>query len=167
MQVGFYRRSPLNFEPYRASLFQLQNKGWVTGYGCGANALASLTGEHPSDIADSCQGRHGHFPDKKMLSFLRRKGYKVIPVTQCLVSLNGEVNNVKANHVLLISQLLKKNEGSWVIVHGGNLTHNFDTVPLNALEFINRPILSAYIIFHPSWNKKDKKVVHSKCNKRV
>jgi hypothetical protein len=77
MKVGFYRRSPLDFEPLRVSHFNFQRGYWPTGHGCGANALATLTGIHPRNVSESCQGRNGHFSDKKLISFLRQHGYKL------------------------------------------------------------------------------------------
>lgn len=92
-----------------------------------------------------------------MVEFLRAKGYKVVPVTQALVSnassRNVTVNVIKKNHVLLMMQLYHKNEASWTVCHKGQLIHNFFVSRIYPFEFVNRPILAAYLIFHESWKK--------------
>jgi hypothetical protein len=156
MVAGFYTKYPIDFKPYRVPFFQFNHNYGYRGQGCGAGALSIITGHSPFHIHYNICKRN-HFSDVKMVRYLRQEGYTVIPVTQCAVTRLGGMNHIKPDHVLLVSQLMMKNEGSWIVVNNGKLAHNFDIVPLSPLEFINRPILSAYIVFHPKWKVKPKR----------
>jgi hypothetical protein len=153
MQVGFYRKRPHDFSIWRAANFKFQNLGHSSGAGCGANAISTLTGTDPYAIRP--KNRKGHFSDKFMLTYLRNCKFVVTPVTMCDVSHSlgyfGLENTIKPDHVILLSALLHKNEASWLVMHKGNIVHNFGLKNVGPLDFINRPILSAYAVFHQKW----------------
>jgi hypothetical protein len=146
---GTYRGRRVDFSIYATSLF---NPFLFTGpvrpkLGCGACALALLTGTPPEIIVQ--RKRDTHCSDEFMLRFLHRDGYRTLRLTQCNVSLAR--SNIGATHVLLLSQLLQKNEGTWVVIHNGKCYHNFESYSLEELSFVNKPILSAHIVIHPRW----------------
>jgi hypothetical protein len=52
---------------------------------------------------------------------------------------------------VLISQLFRRYEATWGVIHGNAFYHNFQIFELSALAFLNKPILSAYLVVHPRW----------------
>ena len=122
---------------------------------CGASAAALITGNAPGIIAK----HHGspHYSDEFMVRYLRRHGCKVIRLTQCLIS--GGNGVVRRDHVLLLSQLIRKNEGTWCVMYGEACWHNFAMYSVDALGYINKPILSAYIVWHARWQMPGVEIV--------
>lgn len=95
-----------------------------------------------------------------MVDSLIEEGLDVIPLSVCSVTNRPNLGNlVTEKHVLLISQMFRKNEGSWCVLHKGKIYHNRkdETEFFHSLEFINRPILSAYVIWKKEWAGKEKK----------
>jgi len=139
----------VDFASYAASFF---NPYLFTGsfrgqLGCGTSALALLTGIPPEHIAKS--RRVIHSSDKYMMRFLRAKGFHVLHLTQC--NLSQSSIDIGASHVVLMARLFQENEGTWLVIFNGICFHNFDIYSLDKLSFLNKPILSAYLVFHPSW----------------
>ena len=115
--------------------------------GCGACALALLTGTPPAMIA----ARNGdtHYPDKFMVRFLRQYQFDVLKLTLCNLSMTkSEISN---EHVLLVSQLFAKNEATWGVIFQGMFYHGFRSYKLDSISFLNKPVLSAYVVVHPRW----------------
>ena len=84
-----------------------------------------------------------------MVQFLRRRGFSVLPLTQCTVSASDSL--LGNSHVLLLSQLFRKHEATWGIIFDGVYYHNFDLYYLDKLSFLNKPVLTAYVISYPLW----------------
>jgi hypothetical protein len=146
---GSYTGRCVDFSKYAASCF---NPYLYTGYvrtlvGCGASALALLTGVPPEDIAAHKRG--AHYSDAFMVRFLRRHGFHLLQLTQCNVSASRF--RIGADHVLLVSQLYQRNIGTWIVMHGDQCYHNFDVYALDRFSFINKPLLSAYLVGHRRW----------------
>lgn len=157
MEVGVYNKKPIDFDVYRLPNFKFKKTGpWgIRGYGCGANALTALTGAPPW-LTQELNGYSRDFKDRFMLDFLEDLGFKTIPITQCEMSVGqGEsiMSKIKRDHLLLVSQLFSKNEGTWTVAYKGKLVHNFEINPIYPLEFVNRPILTAYVVFHKKFIK--------------
>jgi hypothetical protein len=146
---GTYKGRRVDFTSYATSLFNpfLFTGAFRSRLGCGASALALLTGTPPESIVR--RKRDTHCSDEFMLHFLRRKGYRTLRLTQCNISLAE--SNLDATHVLLISQLFRRNEGTWVVIHNSKCYHNFESYSLEELSFVNKPILSAHVVIHPRW----------------
>src|SRR5438552_798066 len=51
-------------------------------YSCGANALAAITGFSPACIERQRKGNKSNWPDNIMISFLRKRQFKVSPITK-------------------------------------------------------------------------------------
>ena len=154
MKVGFYSKHPKDYDSFEVPLFKFPNVNpFAHCGGCGASALRNL-GCDPFEVR-LLHGSSRKFSDKFMVNFLRKKGYKVIPITQCLVSNTPNIrpsdNIIRHSHVVLMCQLYHKNEASWTVAYQGELMHNNEVTELYPMEFVNRPILSAYMIFHPAW----------------
>ena len=120
--------------------------------GCGRTALTTLTGVSP-DMIPIGKGEKHHYSDRFMVNFLRQRDYQVLPVTQCDMTQHSDVilHEITEDHVVLFSQLMIKNEASWSVTYGGLVYHNFYVTRLHGMEFLNKPLLSAYVIFHPKW----------------
>ncbi len=129
------------FNPF---LFSAANHGVL---GCGASALGLLTGIPPANFAAKTPDKH--YPDAFMIRCLRRHGFRVLRLTQCNLSANRA--GVNARHVLLLSQLVRENEATWIVLFNGACYHNFDVYSLELLSFINKPLVSAYVVFHSRW----------------
>lgn len=159
MEKGVYTGRRVDFTKFAASCF---NPFLFTGYvrslvGCGASALSLLTGIPPESIAAHKRG--AHYSDDFMLRFLRRRQFRVLPLTQCNVSVSA--SRIGTNHVLLLSQLYRENEGTWIVVYDAQCYHNFDVYALDRFSFINKPVLTAYIVVHPRWQKHNDHTVAS------
>lgn len=150
MEKGSYNGRRVDFSRYKASRFNpylfldsLDHK-----CGCGASALALLTGVSPAEIL--VENDSIHFPDEFMLRFLRDHGCTVQELTQCNVSASD--SKVRPEHVVLLSQLFRKDEGTWGVIFSGVVyVHNFAFYHLDHLSLLNKPVLSAYLVIHPHW----------------
>jgi hypothetical protein len=63
----------------------------------------------------------------------------------------GAKTKIGPDYVLLVSQLIRPAEGTWGVVFEDFYYHNFESYALSALAFLNKPLLSVYIVFHPKW----------------
>ncbi len=149
MEKGSYRGRRVDFSKHTTARFNpyLFAGSFRTQLGCGACALALITGTPPEDIASRKRSRH--YSDGFMLSYLRERGFRTTRLTLCNIS--TAISRVGSAHVLLLSQLFRENEGTWVVLFDGTCYHNFMQYSLEALTFLNKPILSAYVLQHPRW----------------
>jgi hypothetical protein len=109
--------------------------------------LALITGVAPEIIAS--QNGAAHYSDLFMTRFLKARNFRLLRLTPNLIA--GAKTKIGADHVLLVSQLFRRGEGTWGVVFEDFFYHNFQTHVLSSLAFLNRPILSAYVVFHPKW----------------
>lgn len=116
--------------------------------GCGANALALLTGELPESFPNKAS-----WSTRFMLSFLRDRGFATQKITKNAVS--QRFNPIANRHVLLILMRFISNEASWIVLNQDIVFHNFEITKLKTYEFLNHPIMDAYLLMHPSWNSPD------------
>jgi hypothetical protein len=144
-----HRGRRVDFNPFAASFFA-PHLFWGSirsGLGCGASALALITGIAPEIIASENGG--AHYSDRFMTRFLRARMFRTLRLTPALVS--QAKSSIGSYHVLLVSQLLRSGEGTWGVVFADFYYHYFDAYALSALSFLNKPILSAYLVFHQEW----------------
>ena len=133
--------------------------------GCGATALSLITGEHPFDARD-LNKRCNHYPDRFMLKYLKDRSYTVIPITERgVTSCDSDNYPITSSHIILASQLMIKHEASWVVYHRNIGYHNFIPGNIMSLDFINKPILTAYIIYHPRFDATRRKALIKSKNK--
>lgn len=149
MVKGTYTGRPVDFTLYVASCFtpHLFTGPLAKGIGCGASALALLTGVLPALLASRNGSRH--YSDKFMLGHLHEQGFTVLPLTQCNVT--ASVSEIGERHVVLLSQLFQRNEATWGVIFNDRYYHNFESYALDTLSMLNKPVLSAYLLFHPRW----------------
>lgn len=124
------------------------------GLGCGICCLSLLSGQHPSTIYNTNKKNPNDFKDSFMVNFLRKKKFDILPIKMLQVSnhLQTFTDQITKRHVLMISQIFNKEESSWSVCWGGEyLCHNFYISHLERLEFLNRPILSAFLIKCSAW----------------
>lgn len=153
MDIGSYHGRRVNFNLYAAACFNphLFAQPAEAMYGCGTSALALLTGIAPSMIAK--KRRRLYWSDACMLRFLRRHGIQTLRLTQCNLT-RQPLNGVGNRHILLISQLFARNEATWIVLFNGIAYHNFDIYHQETLSFLNKPILSAYVLTKPEWQRQ-------------
>jgi hypothetical protein len=144
-----HRGRRVDFSPYAASFFapHLFCGSVRSALGCGASALALITGVAPEIIASQNNG--SHYSDPFIVRFLRMRRFRTLRLTQNMMT--GAKNNLGPDHVLLVSQLFRHGEGTWGVVFENFYYHNFQVYALSALAFSNKPILSAYVVFHRKW----------------
>ncbi len=138
MEKGSYTGGRVNFENYTVSVF---NPHLFTGevrarLGCGVSALALLTGVAPEIIGR--RRRSTHCSDDFMLRHLRGKGFRTFQLTQC--NLSSAKSDIRAGHVLLLSQLFRRNEGTWIVLFNDWCYHNFQLYSLDPLSFKASPL---------------------------
>lgn len=156
--MGKYRRKPIDFSKFRVSRFAPYLFTECSG-GCGANALALITGVHPEKIHNTNKENESDWRDSFMLAFLRHRKYNVIPLTMCSASQKAAfADSIDEKHVMLTSQLIDKKLASWQVIFDNYVFHNFGISGLKSREFINNPIMTAYIVFHHHWRIKKKKM---------
>ena len=139
----------MDFSPFAASFFapHLFCGSFRAALGCGAAALALITGVAPEIIAT--ENGDAHYSDRFVVRFLRTRNFRALRLTPDLVTRSK--SPIGSDHVLLISQLFRHGEGTWGVVFQDFYYHNFGAYTLSALSFLNKPILSAYLVIHPKW----------------
>jgi hypothetical protein len=139
----------MDFAPFAASFFapHLFSGSVRCQLGCGASALALITGVPPEII--SARNGGTHYSDRFMTRFLRVRNFRTLRLTPRMVT--GARTKIGADHVLLVSQLFRPGEGTWGVVYADFYYHNFDAYALSSLAFLNKPIMSAYLVIHPNW----------------
>lgn len=152
MKTGTYRENGTDFSLYTADVFRphLFNSSYAD-FGCGPCTLSLLTGLPPSQAATKVNPLNT--PDDKLLQVLEKYGIEHFGITKCEMT-NDPVlvrNQITELHVLLVSQLWRRNEASWGVMYDNIFYHNFRPCGTNVLDFVNRPILSAYVLFNPTW----------------
>lgn len=163
MRNGTYRKRQINFKKFETERFVpfLFEFATYAGFGCGVTTLALLTGVSP--VAIYKRLGDGHVSDDRMVHFLRAYGFSVAEVTKADVSFNQFYNDyIKSTHVLLFSQLLLRGEATWAVIHDSCIFHNFETRRIKSLEFLNRPLLTVYLVWHPLY-KNGRKSINKLC----
>jgi len=138
----------VDFDPFAASVFapHLFAGSARASLGCGASALALITGVAPEIISSKNAG--DHYSDTFMIGFLRGRSFQTLRLTPKMVS--GAKTKIGPDHVLLLS-VRCAGEGTWGVVYADHYYHNFECYVLSSLAFLNRPIMSAYLVIHPKW----------------
>jgi hypothetical protein len=152
VETGSYLGRRADFSQYTASVFNpyLFRGDFACLVGCGAGALALLSGIAPETVA--VKNGSMHYSDAFMLRFLRNQGFKTLRLTLC--NLSQSKSQVQPANVVLLSQLFRRNEATWGVVYDNSYYHNFQHYSLESISFLNKPILSAYLIVHPRWRMK-------------
>ena len=149
MQVlGRYTRKEFDFDRYPAPHFPIRPQRY---YGsCGEDALAVLTGKGYTRKESKRFGKV--LRRANMVMLLRKRGYTVIPLSVCmLTNTRHYYNRIREHHVILNCQLFMRGEASWTTCFAGQYCHGGHWEPLWGLEFVNRPIIASYIVWHKDW----------------
>lgn len=132
---------------------------------CGGYALHAITKIPYKDLKHL--GKDGHWSTRLMLSFLRKKNYKVIPITIGNTvdahDYDGPIKPELSNmHVILLEQRSYRYSNTWSVLFNGIRYHSGEVLEVNGTTFLNYPIVAAYLIYHPKWsankNKKNIKI---------
>lgn len=148
MVLGRYTRRDFHFDRYIAPCFPMEDH---SGCGsCGEDAVFSLTGK---GFTRQERKRFGKVLTRQnMVKLLRKRGYTVIPLSVCMVSNHKWFRDtVTSQHVVLNCQLFYRHEASWSICYNDLYCHNGLWESPKATEFIARPIIASYIIWHRKW----------------
>lgn len=152
MKEGRYVSRLTDYNTYRSSFF-VPYQGVAT-HCCGWDAFRTIAWDSPPR-------KFGNLTmDNQMVGALKSSGITVIPLSVCSVTNRISLDNlITEKHVVLISQMFKRNEGSWCVLYDGKIYHNCEdeTEFFHPLEFINRPILSAYLVWDRKWTRKSKR----------
>ncbi len=150
MLPGRYRRQSIDISQYKVNEFiPAADTGWG---GCGATAISLLTGIRVNRLE---RGHTGiHFSDQWMVTQLRKRGYTTVPLRWKEFNSDHLIYYpITPNHVLLVSQLMFKREASWLVYYNGDAYHNFQKLTMHPYDLLNKPILTAYIVWHPKWGQ--------------
>lgn len=153
------KKQKIHWSDYRVDNFKFADEGDGPEYQCGAYALHTLTKIPLKDIIKlQSKTIPGHWPTRTMMRFLAKHGCSVMPITLGNMVWAHNYDNGKpeigGSNVLLIDQHCYDDQGTWSVVYGGRRAHSGEVDPLNPLEFINYPILQAYLVFNPKWRSK-------------
>lgn len=146
--VGQYTKRDVSLARYIAPNFTPHKTFAVS---CGEQALQVITGKgftrrENQLYRDTLRRNH-------MTSILRKRGYKVFPLSLCRVTnCFYPKNTVLDSHLVLNVQIFKRNEASWSICHKNMYCHNGVWEASKILEFINRPVIASYVVWHKKWS---------------
>lgn len=148
-QVDFGKFQAYHFTPHLSNE-EGESYSFFSSNGCGASALAVLTGENPKSMKS-----RPDWDKQFMARHLRKRGFKVKELTRFGVT-NRQFAEypIDGKHVILACCKFNETEASWVVVHRNKLYHNFEKSKLRPYEFLNHPIISAFIVMHPKWAKR-------------
>jgi hypothetical protein len=151
INIGTYSKKRTDFSRYTAPFFpRTQDHGAQSS--CGEDAVYMLTGKRFTKKQREKFKRV--LKPKQMVSVLRERGYTVIPLSVCGVSNHSSfANKIFNSHVLLFCQLINMETASWSIVYKERYCHNCRWEVASPLEFINRPIIHSYIVWHKKWEQ--------------
>ncbi len=154
MEYGKYGAGNTKFDKLIVSKFPNFSFDFVKygAVGCGATALAFITGESPFKIAQKVKNKH--YSDRFMLDFLRQHGISCFKVNRA--NLTNSPNQLiehklQDNHVILYSKLISKKECSWFVSWNRYEWHNFRVTAANYYDLLNFPIESCYVLFKKEW----------------
>lgn len=133
MDKGTYKGRRVNFSKYEVSLFTpfLFSSKLSIGMGCGACAISLLTGVSPAFV-DASNGNSSHYSDKFVINFLRRLGFSVLGLTHSNVTARRSA--IGYHHVILLSQLIRRDEATWGVIYDGRYYHNFEIYHLGLID---------------------------------
>ena len=123
---------------------------------CGTYALHVLTKIPFKTLEKEFKRSNQCWTDKRMLRFLRERGYTVIPLTlgnTCAFS-PIKKKKITSKHVILCSQHFCKTEGTWTVLYENIEYHSGEFIYFLAIDQFNTPIDTAYVIWHPKWSSK-------------
>lgn len=154
MLKGRYTNTPIDFEKWEMERVRLSiyNNNYSYIWGCGPNALALLVNKSPKTIFYE-NDRKTHYSDDLMVNYLRKHKFKILPLTIANLSNSKFVENkLTERHLILLSQIFKRQEASWSILLGLKLLiHNMAIEKLGCTEFLERSLLSCFLVFNPAW----------------
>lgn len=121
--------------------------------GCGATLLSLLTGENPLYIKNNNEYNPNEWTDKFLINYLRRRKFRVVQLASLEVTnFDSYENPIKLDHVIIVSQIFNRKDSSWSCIYNGRIYHNFVISNFDNYEFLNRPILTAYLVWHKDWS---------------
>lgn len=151
------RKQKINWSEHASPRFNIKTP--EAEIECGAWALHVLT-KAPYHMLLNL-GKNGHYPDKVMFGFLKHAGFKVTPITLGNVVESQSVKTGKSllttDHVILIEQGCFEEESTWAVLYGGKISHSGDLSDIGPMEFVNWPILQAFLITHERWKHVEAK----------
>ena len=142
----------INYSQYKVRKFTptLYSENYGV-FGCGPSALATLTNLSPTNFISPDKANPNNWPDYYMVNQLRKRYWKVLKLNPLEVSNVDYIeDNITKNHIVLLSQHYTKTEASWSIIYSSLIYHNFAISRLNEYEFLSRPIISSFLVTHPS-----------------
>lgn len=144
-----------NFKPY----LEAEDGSAVKG-SCGTHALSVLTGLSTKYISKKLKGKSGYWTDRSLLDFLRKRKFKIEPITigsTCSYLDYSSKKKISPLHVILYSCYVCKEEATWAVLYKHMEYHSGEVEPFFSVQGFNYPIWTAYVIWHPEWGLKELK----------
>lgn len=154
MKIGTYGPRNTDFKKLRIERAELCffDKVVYGETGCGANALALLTGVNPLKF----KTWDGLYPDNFMLYKLRAHGYSVYEVTKANLTFSKTAAMIiDDRHLILYSSLLSRGIASWFVSFNNMVVHNFDVFAPSYWALINSPIHSMFVLHKKKLTSRD------------
>jgi hypothetical protein len=153
--------SNINFSNWEAKKVVLHHydSTMFSLYGCGACALALLTGISPKTLYLQNSFDNPNWPIDKVLRILRDEFFEIQEITNEGVKKNKTDIDmpISSYHPILTVQKMTKSETSFQFIYNNLVYHNFETRPLKPMEFLNNPIVKAYLIIKDEWRDNSSK----------
>lgn len=150
MKRGSYSKK-VDFDTFKVRKFRPHIFGGPgdSGFGCGASAISLLTGMPPRSIP---KPKRGNWTEKYVLKYLHAKKFNIVELTMRNVTGFEYLSYpVSTSHVTLLRLKFIRGEASWAVTYNKTIYHNFEIVPMKPYEFLNHPIMAAYLVKHPKW----------------
>jgi hypothetical protein len=158
MEIGKYSRKKIDFHKFEVRRFPLTlfDPELFGLAGCYANMLASLVGKEDPFKIKALNKNMDSGDDKFCVSYLKKNGFVVVPITKCLMSDRGIYEGVledkiKKYNIVISSSLVRRNEASWFIAYQNMWLHNQVFLPMKHLDMINCPIDTCYLLWHEKY----------------
>lgn len=154
------KKRRVDFQRYLApnlNLSKFKTKSEYWGFECCASsAMSMLLNISPIEIDKKCKDLKEGWHTEDVMKFLKKRGFQVIELSKPMV-LNTWWQDypLQPQHCLLINCCMDNEENSMVILHKGQIWHNFRKEENPALYFLNKPTQDVMLVYHPSWGKNN------------
>lgn len=156
--------SSFMFRMYEEPDYKMTKPNWVNEKkvrgSCGTYALSSLLDIAPEIISKWLPKTAKTWSDREMKKLLDKRGWIVKEVTVTALKTNTTYIEapIKSDHILLVGQRTSKHEGTWAFAYKNKWIHNYEADNLDPLEFVNNPIMSAYVLCRKTTLDRNKKL---------
>jgi len=144
-----------NYKVYHFPLFKNPVDYDARG-GCGTNALGCITKKPLSEVSSNLPRTQKYWTDTSVKKYLSSLGYQLIPLTINQLISNSSNDRITPFHVLLVSQYVYEDEGTYSVIWNNFQYHSGTVDILGPYEFLRNPFWTGFVVWHPAWEEYNK-----------